>query len=117
RHQAEPGPNSRWHDAASDSRQAEPAPNSRIGMVGNLGFYLAVPSLWGEKIKFSSALKGWRFQKAKPSGDDGDVSHRKTSRLGGFSAMEYQNDRQGRPVIGKGDGCNADFGVSGTQGK
>ena len=28
---AEPGRNSRRHDAAPDSRQAEPAPDSRIG--------------------------------------------------------------------------------------
>ena len=30
---AEPGRNSRRHDAAPDSRQAEPSPNSRIGFV------------------------------------------------------------------------------------
>ena len=56
--QAEPAPNSRRHDAA---------PNSRIGWVGDLNFYLAAPSLWGEKIKFSPAFfKRLWFPKAKP---------------------------------------------------
>ena len=74
---AKPGstPNRR-HDAAPNSRQAEPAPNSRrhdaapnsrIGWVGGLGFYLAAPSFWGEKIKFSPAFfKRLWFPKAKP---------------------------------------------------
>ena len=48
---AEPGPNSRRHDAASNSRRAEPAANSRIGWVSGLGFYLAEPRLSEEKIK------------------------------------------------------------------